>query len=226
MKKFNRKKQAIISYGGGEAFHWYKVGKDTNYPSLMTNILNTYVDWSDFDRVIVATGTHILSELSKEYKDSPFEFTNCGSHEGFLKEMAQSEILLSTAGLVTTQEAFTSQTPLVYLPPSNNSHYILQDELEERIPDLPSVHLSNYLEWIDLRDKPEEETIPAVMEQLRKVEKSTEIQKSIGHDLNRLVKNRKEWSQKSVRHNAEFLDTLGENGAPAVVDKIEHLLKK
>ncbi|MDP3013945.1 MAG: hypothetical protein Q8M92_06870, partial [Candidatus Subteraquimicrobiales bacterium] len=39
MSKFNklpRKKQAIISFGGAQATHVYQVGKDTNFPFVMT----------------------------------------------------------------------------------------------------------------------------------------------------------------------------------------------
>ena len=224
IKKENRIHQAIVSYGGGEASHWYKVGRDTNYPDVMTSILVNYVDWKSFDRVIIATGKHILKHLSSKFKNTQFEFTNCSSHFGFLKEMSKSEIILTTAGLVTTQEAFQSETPLIFLPPSNNSHYVLLDELRDQIPDIPSVHLADFMSRLDLRGKPEEESIPAVMNQLRMLENSPILQTKLGEKINLLVKTRDKWSELSVNNNKRFMKNLGQNGAKDVVDKIETIL--
>lgn len=224
IKTRKRKKQAIISYGGGEASCWYKVGRDTNYPTVMTDILLKYVDWNHFDRVIVATGKHILKDLSEHFKNCPFEFTNCSSHAGFLEEMSQSEIILTTAGLVTTQEAFQSNTPLVFLPPSNNSHYILLDELREQIPNIPSVHLTSFMTKLDLRGKPENESISAVLKQLRELENSSAMQIEMGSMINKLVETRKKWSELSVKNNKKFLCKLGKNGADTVTDRIDSLL--
>ncbi|CAN5352609.1 hypothetical protein BH10PAT1_BH10PAT1_7320 [soil metagenome] len=226
IKTRRRKKQVVISYGGGEATHWYKVGRDTNYPFVMTNILLKYVDWTPFSRIIIATGKHILDDLSKEFVNSPFKFTNCGSHEGFLKEMSKSEILLTTAGLVTTQEAFYSNTPVIFLPPSNDSHYILLDELRDQIPNIPSVHLSDFMDKLILRGKSVEDNISNVMKQLHKVEKSESIQAGIGSNINKLLSARATWLKTSVGNNKLFLDNLGENGAETVVEKIEELFRK
>lgn len=225
IKKLPRKKQVLISYGGGEATHWYQVGKDTNYPSTMTNILQKYVDWTGFDRVIIATGEKILKDLAKKFEGSIFEFTNCGSHAGFLEEMSQSEIILTTCGLVTTQEAFQSETPLIYLPASNNSHYILLDELREQITNLPSVHLADFMKKLSLRGVPEDVSIPRVMGQLREVENSDILQEKIGIEINKLVQSRQNWSTTSVTKNKEFLQSLGPNGAQSVADKINIILK-
>lgn len=216
--------QVIISYGGGEASHWYKVGRDTNYPVVMTKILLNYVDWKPFKRVIVSTGKHILKELAREFKSSSFEFTNCLSHAGFLEEMTRSKLILTTAGLVTSQEAFQSKTPLIYLPPSNNSHYILLDEIREKVPGIPSVHLSDFMEKVELRGMPEEKSIPAVLSQLKTVESSAVLQKKIGDKINLLVSSRKNWAGSSIEDNLKFLNSLGKNGANDVVNKIESVL--
>jgi hypothetical protein len=225
IKKSPRKKQALISYGGGEATHWYQVGRDTNYPSTMTNILQKHVDWTGFDRVIVTTGENILRDLATKFKNSTLEFTTCGSHAGFLEEMSQSEIVLTTCGLVTTQETFQSETPLIYLPASNNSHYILLDELREQIANLPSVHLADFMDRLSLRGLSEDVSIPEVMGQLREVENSSILQEKIGVEINKLVQTRENWSNTSVKQNKEFLESLGINGAKIVGDKVDKLLK-
>lgn len=224
IEKVERKKQALISYGGGEAAMWYKSGKDTNYASVVTNILVKDVDWSHFDRVIVTTNERILKELANQFSNSIFEFTTCGSHDGFLKELAQSEILLTTAGLVTSQEAFESETPVIYLPPSNNSHYILQDELHDLGLARASVHLSDFMPRLTLRGKQENDSIAEVMLQLRELENSPEVQTKIGQKINDLIQTRSTWSQVSVKENKEFLESLGKNGAQTTADKIQQLI--
>lgn len=224
IKKTARRRQALISYGGGEAALWYKNGRDTNYSSVLTKILLKYVDWRSFDRVIITTNERILEGLINEFSDSIFEFTTCGSHSGFLRELAQSEILLTTAGLVTSQEAFESETPVLFLPPSNNSHYILQDELHDIGLAKASVHLADFLPRLFLRGKPEDESIADVMFQLRKLEHSLAIQNKVGEKINSLVQNRTVWSDISVKENKQFLKSLGGNGSQVTVGLINELL--
>lgn len=224
ISSLKRKKQALVSYGGGEASYWYKVGRDTNYPALMTDILLKYVAWKDFDKVIITTSEHILKDLSTKFTNTPFEFTTCGSHTGFLKEMAQSELILTTTGLVTTQEAFLSKTPLIFLPPSNNSHYLLLDELREQGFASNSVHLSDFMPKLDLRGIPEGQSIPAVLQQIGNLERSPDVQAKIGESINKLIQTRKQWSTESINNNLKFVDSLGGNGSKLVVDKISQLL--
>ncbi len=224
MRARTRKPYALISYGGGEATHWYQFGLDTSYPIIMTGILSRYVDWNDFKRVIITTSKKIVDDLSVKFNDAKFEFTTCSSHSGFLDEMTQCEIILTTAGLVTTQEAYQSKTPLIYLPPSNDSHYILLDELREQGFAQQSVHLADFMPKLNLRGKPDDKCIAEVMKQLRELEQSLHIQAEVGKIINTHVQNRRNWSAKSVRNNLRFINDLGKNGAQITVDKINELL--
>lgn len=225
MKKTKRLRQALVSYGGGEATHWYKVGRDTNYPYLLTKILSECVDWSYFDQVIVATGEHIVKELKKKFSDASFKFM-CLPHDRFIKELLQSEILLTTAGLVTTELAFEAETPVLFLPSSNNSHYILLDELRERELAPASVDLPDYMNKLELRYKQEAESIAEVMKQLREFEKSKDIQNDVGEKINELLQNRNKWVSDSVIKGKEFMISLGGNGAKTVADKIKQIIKE
>lgn len=225
IEKANRTNNALITFGGGEASHWYKVGRDTNYPFLMTNILNSYVDWNGFDRVIVATGEHIVKQLKKKYKDSRFEF-ECLPQDGFLQELVRCEILLTTAGLVTTESAFQYETPTIFLPSSNNSHYILLDELRGLGLAPASVELSDYMPMLNLRGKEEKESIAEVLEQLRQLENSQSTQKKAGRKINSFVQKRKSWSSRFVRAGKEFIDSLGGNGAVSVANEIDKMISE
>jgi len=224
IKHAERKSQALISFGGGEASYWYKAGIDSNYPFVMTDILLKDVDWSQFERTIVTTSKCILKELSKRFPLTPFEFSTCGSHDGFIKELSESEVLLITPGLVTSQSAFESGTPTIFLPPSNNSQYLQLDEFRELGLARASVHLSDFLPKLDLRGKPPRETSKQVLRQLSELEQSAEIQTGMGSRIDELVKNRRKWSLASINNCRNFIDSLGGNGAQAVTDKITQLL--
>lgn len=225
IEKTKRVNQALIAYGGGEASHWYKVGRDTNYPFLMTSILQNYVDWSQFDRVIVATGEHIIRELKQKFQDICFEF-ECLPQDKFLHGLLCSEILITTGGLVTTESAFQYEIPIIFLPSSNNSHYILLDELRNKGLAPASVELSDYMPSLNLRGKEEKQSIAEVMEQLRKLEQSQDIQAKIGKKIDEFVRSRKEWSSESTRMGKKFIDFLGGNGSIAVANRIDQMLSE
>ncbi len=227
MAKFNklpRKKQAIISFGGAQATHVYQVGKDTNFPFVMTDILSKYIDWSDFERVILVTSEKVIELLKKRFSNTPFEFTTL-AHDKFAKEMSQSEVILITPGLITTQGAFYSETPVVFLPPSNDSQYLQLDGFRGLGLAESSVTLNDFLPKLDLLHLPGGESTRLVMEQLRLLEKSKDIQRKIGSKLNDLVQNRDKWSKETVEKGKDYIDSLGSNGTDLVIEKIMELLK-
>lgn len=219
-----RKSKALISFGGGEASYWYKSGIDSNYPFVMTDILLKNVDWSRFERTIVTTSKRILKELSKRFPLSPFKFSTCGSHDGFIKELSESEIVLITPGLVTSQSVFELGTPAIFLPPSNNSQYLQLNEFRKLGLAPASVHLSDFLPKLELRGKSSQETTKLVLHQLRELEQSPEIQTGVGIRICELVKNRQTWSSAFINNGRNFIDSLGGNGVQAVTDKITQLL--
>ncbi|WKZ25815.1 MAG: hypothetical protein QY322_00700 [bacterium] len=223
-KKLPRKKQAFISFGGAQATHVYKVGKDTNFPFVMTDILSKYVDWSDFERVILATNEKTVEELKKRFANTPFEFTTL-AHDKFVSEMSQSEVILITPGLITARGAFYTETPVVYLPPSNDSQYIQLDGFNGLGLAKASVHLKEFFPELNLLHLPGEESMRLVLEQLRLLEKSEDVQRKIGLELNDLVKNRNEWSNEMVKKGKDYIDSLGGNGVDLAIEKIKELLK-
>lgn len=224
-EKLPRKKQAMISFGGAQATHVYQVGKDTNYPFVMTEILQASVDWSDFDRIILATSETVIDQLKKRFPKAPFEFTTL-AHDKFFREMQQSEVMLITPGLITTQGCFYTKTPTIFLPASNDSQYLQLEGFRELNLAKASVSLNDYLPKLDILHLPGEESTRLVMEQLRILEKSPDIQEKIGKKLNKLVQTRDNWSKVSVTDGKKYIDSLGGNGTGEVVEKILELLKQ
>lgn len=223
MDKAKRKKQVLVSYGGGEAPYWYKAGSDTNYPFMMTELLLKNVEWYQFDRVIVATSERIVKELSEQFVNIPFEFM-CLPHDQFLKELSQSEVVLITPGLVTAELSFESGTPTIFLPPSNNSQYLQLDQFVERNLAPASIHLSDFMPRLELQGIPLKESTQMVLKQLHELSQSSDIQLKIGSRIKELIEKRKGWSKIFIDNGRKFIDSLGGNGAQATADEINKLL--
>lgn len=225
MDKSIRKNQALISYGGGEATYWYKAGKDTNYAIVITNILIRNIDWRSFDKVIVATSERIASALAKKFPKAPFEFTTL-SHDKFIKELSQSEIILITPGLVTAELAFESGTPTVFLPPSNNSQYLQLNQFIKKGLAPAHAHLSDFMPFLKLAGVPLKKSTKIVLDQLKEFEQSPQLQDKVGHRLNTLLTNRDNWANKFIIKSRKFIDSLGGNGAYDAAEKINKILEK
>lgn len=224
IKKKERKSQVLISFGGGEASYWYKVGTDTNYPFIITSILSSYVNWSHFKRVLLATNEGIVAELEKKFPKISFKFVTL-PHDKFLEEMSQSEVILIIPGLITTEAAFYSETPTIFLPASNNSQYLQLEEFRQLGLAPASVHLADFMQKLNLKGMPIRKSTRVMLKQLREFELSPEVQIKIGAAINELVKSRKKWSAEFVKKGKEFIVYLGGNGVEACANKIVQLLK-
>ena len=223
MNRGSRRNQVLISYGGGEAPYWYKAGRDTNYPFVMTNILLKSIKWNNFDKVIVATSERIAKELSGRFSGSTFEFKTL-AHDKFLDELSHSEIILITPGLVTAELSFESGTPTIFLPPSNNSQYLQLDQFIAYDLASAHAHLSDFMPRLELKGVPIRDSTKMILKQLEEFEQSSEVQKSVGERINRLIQEKDKWSSKFVSNGKKFIDSLGGNGAHAAADKINQVL--
>lgn len=223
IEKGKIKNQVIISFGGGQATHFYQAGRETNYPFLMTSILLENVDWSSFNRVIFTTSESIVLELKKRFPDATFEFTTL-AHNEFLKEVAESKLLLTTPGLITAEAAFFSGTPTLFIPASNDSQYLQLEELRIRGLAEASVGQMDYMPHLELKHIPGIESTRLMLEQLRELEKLPNIQKEIGIKINELIKNQDAWSQKSIENGKNYINAFGGNGAESAANEISKLI--
>jgi hypothetical protein len=138
--------------------------------------------------------------------------------------MSQSQISLTTPGLITAQAAFYSQTPTIFIPASNDSQYLQLEQLRDLGLAPASVGLEDFMPRLNLLHIPVQESTRLMLLQLRELEKSPDIQLKIGKRINELVKNRDLWSKGSVDSGKRFIDTLGGNGVQSAADHIIRLL--
>jgi hypothetical protein len=218
-----RRPKALVSFGGGEAAYWYKVGRDSNYPFLMTKILLNNVNWDRFDQVLIATNEKIIRKLKQKFSQAPFKFA-CLSHKDFIQEMIESKIILISPGLVTSEIAFCSGTPTIFLPASNNSQYLQIEEFRRRHLAPASVQLSDFMPKLLLDKLPALKSMKAVLLQLRQFEKSPNIQLQVGNKLNQLINDQSSWEKKFIVNGKKFIKKQGGNGAQAAAKKINQLI--
>lgn len=223
MRNTKIKKQVLISYGGGEATYSYRIGRDTNFPFVMTKIFLDHVDLKQFDKVILTTNEHLAKELKEKFSQARFHFI-CLPYDKFLKELSESQLILITPGLVTSEAAFHSGTPTIFLPASNNSQYLQLEEFRERGLAPASVHMPDFMERLELEKISIMESTKIVLSQLRGLEHSSILQAGVGAKINKLVHERRKWSTEFATKGRKFIDSLGGNGAQLATDKITQLL--
>lgn len=190
----------------------------------MTSILADYVDWRGFDRILVTTSERIASSLRAAFPNIGWEFTTL-PQESFTRELSQSSLLLTTAGLVTTQAAYISSTPTIFLPASNNAHYMLLDELRDLGLASASVHLADTMERVQIQGRPQSENLPEVLGQLMDLDQSPSLRRLVGERLNELVRTKDIWELASVDAGRAFMSSLewegaAETAAHAILDML------
>lgn len=224
--KSNKNNQLLITFGGMEAEGWYKVGVDTHYPFVLTDLIFHYVNLKGFKRVVITGNEQIIHKLTQKYNNiAPHVLFIPMSHERFLFELGRSSCLLCTPGLETTLEGFFYQIPVVFLPPSNSSQYMQLDEFRKsRIAPL-SIHFSDFYEHLDLVDSNSHLRMSKFLEQLWRFEQDVKVQQSVASRLSAFLNDRRSWS-KQIIIQKKFMDSLGGNGASIIVNYIHQYLSR
>ncbi len=223
-KNIIRKNKVLISFGGGQATHHYQAGRDTNYPFFMARILENFIDWSTFDSVTIATSETIVEKLKTRYPNSIFKFRTF-AYDDFLKEIAESKLLLTTPGLITAEAAFFSKTPVIFIPASNDSQYLQLEELRLNGLAPASVGLMDYMPHLEMRHIPGKDSTMMMLKQLSEFEKDEELQQKVGSKLNEFVQNYDLWSNGEIAKGSKFVEDLGGNGAQAAANEINRLIQ-
>lgn len=216
-------KQALVSFGGAESTHWYRIGKETHFPYIMSEIVTQRVDWDDLEKVYIATNERVIPQLREKYGSEKFLF-GCLEHDDFIEKLSNSEVVLITPGLVTTQAAFYTKTPVIFLPSSNNSQYIQLKEYRKEDLAEASVTLADFIEKLDFTGKTESETNQMVIEQVNSIKENITVKEQIGKKLSQLIKTRNNWSKRAIAAGERYLQSRGSKGSTKAVEAIQELL--
>lgn len=223
LKSRKKKNQILVAFGGMEAKGWYKVGKDTNYPFLMTKLLEK-VDLSAYKRVLVTGNERVIKLLASKYKKNKQFVFKTLPHAKFAQELADSELTIMAPGLETPLEAFSYNIPAIFLTPSNASNYMqLNSFIDDDVARM-RIHLADYYQPIAMMDIGFRDRLALYLGQQRTLEKDTKAQKDIVDKLNGFVKDKKLQAQQ-VKQQQEYIKRLHGNGVNECVHIVEDFIK-
>jgi hypothetical protein len=213
-----------VNFGGGEAAGWYEIGRDTNYPYQIIELLVTHMDLSGFDSVLVTANEKVVEEAARRWPGDRLRFA-CLDHNRFLASLANSAVFLTVPGLEAPLEAWSYGVPTLFLPPSNSSQYVQLDEYRRRGAAPASVHLRDFYPALDLMALPLRTRSAAFMRQLQDFEGDPAALLNTAAELNRMLNDRSAWAGASAGGKS-FVTELGPAGLELSVDAIEHLLDR
>lgn len=220
----NLKNQVLVCYGGMEADGWYKVGKDTNYPYVITELLVKKVDFSKYNQVIFTGNERIIDDLSSKYNNEKFIFKTYPHHK-FIQELVNSKIVLMTPGLETPLEAFAYDVPTIFLPPSNSSQYVQLDDFRKFGAALMSVHFKDFYEELDFKGKNLYEMMIIFLNQLKQFESDQIVLDKVVCIINSYMKD-KSLANKQLEGQRDYIKRLGNNGLNETLDLIENFIMR
>lgn len=148
LKKVQKKNQILVAYGGMEGEGVFKVGVDSHYPYIVTDLLVNKVDFSKFDKVVFTGNERIIKELEEKYGNEKFIFCSM-SHDNFIKELIDSQLSLMVPGLETPLEAFSYRIPTFFLPPLSSSQYVQLNDFIDRDATVNYVHFADFYPKLD-----------------------------------------------------------------------------
>lgn len=122
-----QRSQLLVNFGGMRSRHITPFG-NSSYPEHLGESLNRVLRHHQFDRVLVTGDARTMAALGRDARIPRAEFGSLG-HDDFLRELAESALVLTSPGLTTTYEAFAYGIPVGFLPPQNFSQFIILTRL-------------------------------------------------------------------------------------------------
>lgn len=214
----------LVNFGGGEAAGWYELGRETNYPLAVVDVLHARADMTKFSSVTITGGERLVSEFRRRWPDSPYSF-ECLGHQDFLTRLASSCALLTVPGLEAPLEAWAAGVPTLFLPPSNSSQYVQLDEYRTQGVADAAVHLRDHLPGMDLMRLPLRDRSARFLEQLGVFEDESGLRHAWAKQLDVMLNDTGAWPR-LVRNGHAYIDQLGRNGLDECVEAIEGLLRR
>ena len=220
------KNQLLISFGGMEAAGWYEIGKDSNYPYTISELLLEKVDTNSYDKVILAGNEKITADLNAKFGNDKFIFGML-AHEQWLKAISESRDILINPGLEGPLDVISHERPMFFLPPYNSSAYVELDEFRARgIADKEnSIHFADYFSYRDFVGRDLRKIMAEFLEELRKFESSPEILEDCAKRINDYLALPQAFKEEQVTRQKQFLNDLGGNGLDETVQLINDFLK-
>jgi len=220
----NKKNQLVVNFGGIESA-LIKIGKNSNYPFTVSRILFDILEsQNDFDSVLFVGLDKIMKQLEKnsKLKNARFAFLE---HKEFLKELAESRLLLTSPGLTTSFEAFSFGIPTVFLPPQNYSQYWNIEKFKKHSLVCQDTGWADLIPELGIgENEPEEEGVKKVLEAIRKFDKEKKIQQKVKKRISKSLSITQNEIRELRKKQCQYFESLGGNGTDKVVEGIKKFL--
>ena len=223
-KVVRKRRQTVVAFGGMEADGVYKIGIDSNYPYILTEILVNQVDFSNFERALFTGNERIIKELNKRYGSNKFIFETL-PHVKFIAELASSKLAIIVPGLETPLESFKNSVPTIFLPPSNSSQYMQLDNFSREGIALMSIHLADYYPRLEYMSKSLEERMKIFLDQLHIFETDKASHSDIAKRINNFIRNDKLHIKQITAQN-KFMSSLKPNGTKLCIEIISKFIQQ
>lgn len=174
--------EVLISIGGGNNPLTNSISK--NYLNLLGIFLMNVDKKTKF---LVVGGGESIRYLRSRVKKENIRF-NTLDWNNAMKNLINSECILTTAGLKTTFEAFYLSKKLSYLLPMNKSQWKLEDEIKRLYPKIYAMRWEEYLSISkDFEDLSEKDAILYLEQKARDLLKNDKKLKLAVEDFNCLM---------------------------------------
>lgn len=216
MPKSNTKtlSEVLVSIGGGSNPFTNSISK--NYLNLLGIFLMNVGKKTEF---LVVGGRESIKYLKSRVKKENISF-NTLDWDNTMKNLINSERILTTAGLKTTFEALYLNKNLSYLLPMNKSQWKLEDGIKRFYPKICAMKWEDYLSISkDFEELSEKEAILYLEQKARELLKSDKKLKLAVEDFNSLItKNQLPFHKEKFRFKIDGSKEIAE-----ILAKIWHL---
>lgn len=222
----SKKNKLLINLGGMESAS-IKVGVNTEYPYTIMRLINDVLaKGHNFDEIVCAGNRDILEEMKKRIPNGAIHY-QFFEHDEFLRQIAESRLIISSPGLTTAFEVFNSGIPVFFIPPQNYSQYWNLDSFIKNGVATRAINWNHlYPEVSILKCEEQKDGIEKVLQCTRNFEKDqvawSRVEDYIRHLLTLSAEELKEVGERQKK----YFETLGGNGTEVIVRKITELLDR
>jgi hypothetical protein len=222
-EKTEKKNKLLINFGGMESAS-IKIGVNSNYPFIIANLIRQIENNLNFDEVVCVGNGKIIEQTNEKVKSKKIRFEFL-SHDNFIKELAESKMLITSPGLTTSFEAFNAGTPAFFLPPQNYSQYWNLNGFKTNNIANHALNWSDYYSELEIKENEEELSgINKVLGGISKFEKDSLAQKKFCDNIVSCTNLDSKELKKVETTQKKYFNALGGNGTQEVIDSINSFL--
>lgn len=218
-----KEKLILVNIGGGEN-RWIKPGQNSNYMSLIIDLLkDVFYEFADY-KIFVAAGKKSVASLNNEIPQNIIIKTF--PQNEYLKLLSNAEYLFTSPGLNAVFEGMYYGSKLIFLPPQNASQ-ILQlkyyEEAELLKRGLNLTEFSNNFQSLQDINLNEKKLTQEVLNALNKIENNETIKKRVANHIREQIDNVN--TSNYTTKIRILLDNFGKSGAKIIANQISKWFK-